>query len=203
MALVFQYYSLYPRYTVRQNLEFPLKSRMRQLSNGRDRRARRARRQDAAHRASARPQDRPAFRRRDAARLDRPRDRARAARLPDGRAAVQSRRQAARGAARRAEGPADEARRHLPLRHPRPDRGDVDGRQGRRPQPGPASAQVGTPPKIYNHAARRLRRGLRRLAGDEPGRRAVAPTSPSSFPGNSRCRSRAPSRNGWRGRAAR
>jgi multiple sugar transport system ATP-binding protein len=31
VALVFQYYSLYPRYTVRQNLEFPLKSRARRL----------------------------------------------------------------------------------------------------------------------------------------------------------------------------
>ena len=29
VALVFQYYSLYPRYTVRQNLEFPLKSKTR------------------------------------------------------------------------------------------------------------------------------------------------------------------------------
>ncbi len=29
VALVFQYYSLYPRYTVRQNLAFPLKSRVR------------------------------------------------------------------------------------------------------------------------------------------------------------------------------
>ncbi len=29
VALVFQYYSLYPRYTVRQNLEFPLRSRVR------------------------------------------------------------------------------------------------------------------------------------------------------------------------------
>ena len=29
---------------------------------------------------------------------------------------------------------------HLPLRHPRPDRGDVDGRQDRRAQPGPARA---------------------------------------------------------------
>ena len=29
VALVFQYYSLYPRYTVRQNLEFPLRSRTR------------------------------------------------------------------------------------------------------------------------------------------------------------------------------
>ena len=31
VALVFQYYSLYPRYTVRQNLEFPLRSRTRNL----------------------------------------------------------------------------------------------------------------------------------------------------------------------------
>ncbi len=31
VALVFQYYSLYPRYTVRQNLAFPLKSRVRNL----------------------------------------------------------------------------------------------------------------------------------------------------------------------------
>jgi multiple sugar transport system ATP-binding protein len=29
VALVFQYYSLYPRYTVRENLEFPLKSKVR------------------------------------------------------------------------------------------------------------------------------------------------------------------------------
>ncbi|HUL08177.1 MAG TPA: ABC transporter ATP-binding protein [Candidatus Acidoferrum sp.] len=32
VALVFQYYSLYPRYTVRQNLAFPLKSRIRNYS---------------------------------------------------------------------------------------------------------------------------------------------------------------------------
>jgi len=32
VALVFQYYSLYPHYTVRQNLEFPLKSRKRRIS---------------------------------------------------------------------------------------------------------------------------------------------------------------------------
>ncbi len=32
VALVFQYYSLYPHYTVRQNLEFPLKSKHRRLS---------------------------------------------------------------------------------------------------------------------------------------------------------------------------
>jgi multiple sugar transport system ATP-binding protein len=32
VALVFQYYSLYPHYTVRQNLAFPLKSKVRNLS---------------------------------------------------------------------------------------------------------------------------------------------------------------------------
>jgi multiple sugar transport system ATP-binding protein len=32
VALVFQYYSLYPRYTVRQNLAFPLKSKVRHFS---------------------------------------------------------------------------------------------------------------------------------------------------------------------------
>src|ERR1043165_8252546 len=32
VALVFQYYSLCPRYTVRQNLAFPLKSRVRNYS---------------------------------------------------------------------------------------------------------------------------------------------------------------------------
>ena len=32
VAIVFQYYSLYPHYTVRQNLEFPLKSKIRKIS---------------------------------------------------------------------------------------------------------------------------------------------------------------------------
>ena len=39
VALVFQYYSLYPHYTVRENLEFPLKSKHRRISRGRHRRA--------------------------------------------------------------------------------------------------------------------------------------------------------------------
>ena len=37
VALVFQYYSLYPRYTVRQNLAFPLKSKVRSYTAERDR----------------------------------------------------------------------------------------------------------------------------------------------------------------------
>ena len=39
MALVFQQYSLYPNYTVRENLAFPLKSKLRKFSAQRDRRA--------------------------------------------------------------------------------------------------------------------------------------------------------------------
>ena len=37
MALVLQQYSLYPRYTVRENLEFPLKSQVRRSPQRRDR----------------------------------------------------------------------------------------------------------------------------------------------------------------------
>jgi len=33
VALVFQYYSLYPHYTVRENLEFPLKSKHRRFTS--------------------------------------------------------------------------------------------------------------------------------------------------------------------------
>ena len=140
VALVLQQYSLYPRYTVRQNLEFPLKSKLQARRRCRDRRARRARGQDVAHRASPGAQDRPAVGRRDAARLDRPRHRAQPARLFDGRAAVGARRQAARDAEDRAQEHPDESRPDLPVRHPRPDRGDVDGRQDRRPQQWPAGA---------------------------------------------------------------
>ncbi len=47
VALVLQQYSLYPRYTVRENLEFPLKSKIRRVRRRGDQGARRARRQDA------------------------------------------------------------------------------------------------------------------------------------------------------------
>ena len=90
VALVFQYYSLYPRYTVRQNLAFPLKSRVRELLRRRDREAGGAGGEDAADRAPARPQDRPALGRRDAAGVDRAGDRARPERVPDGRAACRT-----------------------------------------------------------------------------------------------------------------
>ena len=65
------------------------------------------------------------------ARRDGPRDRARAAGLPHGRAALEPRRQAARRHARRARAPARAARRDDRLRHARPGRGD-DARRARR-----------------------------------------------------------------------
>ena len=173
VALVLQYYSLYPRYTVRQNLEFPLKSRVRRLDRAEiDERIARAAKTLRIEHLLDRKTDRLSGGEMQRVSIGRaivrePRD------LPDGRAAVQPRRQAARGAARRAQGPADEARRHLPVRHPRPDRGDVDGRQASASSTRAGSSQVGTPHEIYNRAARRLRRRLRRLAGDEPGQGGV------------------------------
>ena len=146
-----QQYSLYPRYTVRENLDFPLKSRVAPLPPSRDR-------------ASASRAPRKTLRIEHL--LDRKTDRLSGGemqrvsigraivrepqRLPDGRAAVEPRRQAARGAARRAEGPADEARRDLPVRHPRPDRGDVDGRQDRRAERTAASSRSARRSEIYN-----------------------------------------------------
>ena len=63
--------------------------------------ARRRRRGDARARELARPQAAGALRRAAPARRDGPRDRARAARVPDGRAALEPRREAARADARR------------------------------------------------------------------------------------------------------
>ena len=57
VALVFQYYSLYPRYTVRQNLAFPLKSNAQEFLASGNRRAHCQGRQNSAHRTSARAQD--------------------------------------------------------------------------------------------------------------------------------------------------
>ena len=71
---------------------------------------------------------------------DGPGDRAGAAGVPHGRAAVQPRCQAPGADARRDRRPAGRPRRHDDLRHPRPDRGDDDGRSGRGDQEGHAAA---------------------------------------------------------------
>ena len=100
VALVLQQFSLYPRYTVRENLEFPLRSPVAPIRPSANRRAGRPRGGNRPGGTSPRSKDRPAVRRRDAARVDRPGDRAPAAHLSDGRTALQSGCKAARGASR-------------------------------------------------------------------------------------------------------
>ena len=79
-----------------------------------------------------RPQAGAALRRAAPARRDGSRDRALAGGVPDGRAAVEPRRQAARAHARGGLADPAAARRRHAVRHPRPGRGDDDGRPRRR-----------------------------------------------------------------------
>ena len=83
-----------------------------------------------------------------------PRDRARTAGLPDGRAAVQPRRQAARVDARLAQPAARAPRRHHHLRHPRPGRGHDPGRPGRASCATASLQQVDTPQNLFDVAGR-------------------------------------------------
>ena len=179
IAMVFQNYALYPHMSVYENMAFGLK--LRKFAAGRDRPPRARGRGDPAHRAPARPQAQGALRRPAAARRARPRDRARAAGLPDGRAAVEPRRQAARADARRDREAAPSAGGDRRLRHARPDRGDDDGRpdRGHEGRLRPAGRHAA---EALQRAGEPVRRQLHRLAGDElrhgarPGRgRRAAP----------------------------
>ena len=168
IAMVFQSYALYPHMTVRENLGYGLKVR-----RGAEGRGARAASSEVAELLgldrAARPQARAALRRPAPARRDGPRDRARAAGVPDGRAALEPRREAPRRDARLAGAAPRAARRHDGLRHARPDRGD-DARAARRGdarrQDRPGRRAAGALPR----AARPLRRRVHRLAGDEPRR---------------------------------
>ena len=140
--MVFQQYSLYPHMTVRENLAFPLRSPI--LSDARATRSRarsRAVAEMLQHRPQARQQGDRALRRRDAARrrsagrwcaspsiylMDEPLSSLDAKLRADLR--IELKRIQA------------EPRRDVPLRHPRPDRGDDDGDPRRRARPGPPGA---------------------------------------------------------------
>ena len=93
VAMVFQCYALYPHMTVRDNLAYPLK--LRKVPQGRARAAGARGGADPGHRAVPRPQAEGALRRSAPARGLGPGDRPQRRRLPDGRAALQPRRQAA------------------------------------------------------------------------------------------------------------
>ena len=147
IAMVFQNYALYPHMTVRENMGYALKKR--KLPRDQiDQQGRGGREGPRPHRAP-RPQAGQHVRRPAPARGHGPRDRPRAAGLPDGRAAVEPRREAARADARRGRAAAEAARHDDALRHPRPDRGD-DARRPRRGHARRHLQQVGPPKELYN-----------------------------------------------------
>ena len=133
---------------------------------GRARRGGARRRRAGAARRAARPLSAPAFRRPAPACGAGARHGQAAESVPDGRAALQPRRQAARPHARRAEAHAAFARHHHDLRHPRPGRGDDAG--------APRGAAGRRQADAARHAAHHLqrpgqsvRRRLHRLAANE------------------------------------
>ena len=151
IAMVFQNYALYPHMRVWDNLAFALKLR---------RTPKPAMREQVGSVAgvlgpegAGRPQAGRAVGRPAPARRDRPRDGARAAGVPDGRAALEPRREAARRDARGARAAARPARHHDGLRHPRPGRGD----DARRPRRG-AARRHGAAVRHARAAVRRARR---------------------------------------------
>ena len=186
IAMVFQNYALYPYLTVADNIGFPLRiakvpkaERQKRVARGR-----RAARPDRV----PPPQAVAALGRAAPARRDGPGDHPAAERLPDGRAALEPRREAARPDARRHRDDAGGSRRDDRVRHARPVRGDDARPPGRRAE--------GRLPAAVRHAARdvrpageHVRRGLHRLAGDEPLPGAGPRTEPRrSAPSRCRCR---------------
>ena len=99
IAMVFQNYALYPHMTVRENMAFPLK--LAKVDEGGDRREGRGGRRDPRPHRAPGPQAGEPLRRPAPACRDGPGDRPRSEGVPDGRAAVQPRREAARADAHR------------------------------------------------------------------------------------------------------
>ena len=125
VAMVFQNYALYPFLDVEANIAFPL--RMEKVPKPeRQRRVREVAELLELERIP-RAQAEPTLRRATPAGGHGPGDRARAGGVPDGRAALQPRREAAGPDARRDLLAAEPARGDDGLRHARPGRGDDDG----------------------------------------------------------------------------
>ena len=165
IAMVFQNYALYPHMTVRENMAFPLKMAKARRSRRSTRRSTTRRRSSTSTEHLDRKPGEP-LRRAAPAGRDGPGDRARAEGLPDGRAALEPRREAARPDARRGLADPEPARDDDRLRHPRPDRGDDARRPGRGDAQGraPAGRQ---PAGALRRAGQPVRRRLHRLTGDE------------------------------------
>ena len=166
--MVFQNYALYPHMTVAENIGFALRMRKVPKAEARRRIEETARIIGLVDHLDRKP--RPALRRPAPARGDGTRDRARAAGVPDGRAALEPRREAARADARRDLAHPATARGHDGVRHARPGRGDDDGRPRRRHAPR-AAAAVRRAAAPVRAAGQPLRRELHRQPGDEHARR--------------------------------
>ena len=168
IAMVFQTYALYPHMTVYENMAFPLKLR-KVDANEIDKAVREAARildlEKLLDRKPVRPLRRPAPARRHG-----PRHRPCPQGLPDGRAALQPRRQAPRPDARRDLQAARPPRRHDHLRHARPDRGH-DARHPHRRHEGRRHAAGGHPHQALQRALQPVRGRLHRLPADELHRR--------------------------------
>ena len=160
MGMVFQNYAVWPHKTVFENVVFGLKLRKVPRADGDE--AGRGRAGAGQPGGPRRPLPERAVRRPAAARRARALAGGRAVDPAARRAAVQSRRQAARAHAHRAQGAAAPHRHHLRLRHPRPGRGAGAVRPDRGDERRPAAA--------VRHAVRGLR-----AAGQPHGRRLHGP----------------------------
>ena len=192
IAMVFQNYALYPQMTVEENLGFGLK--LRRVSKPERQVAGRsggghARSEGADGTAARIPLGRPASAGGDGAG-----DGAGAEGVPDGRAALEPRREAPRRDAGRAHPAPRPARCDDRLRHPRPGRGD-DAGPARRRHARRRPAAVRHAAEAVPSAGEPLRGGIHGLAGDERrrsrgGRRAgpVRRAHRAARPGVTSCR---------------
>ena len=176
IAFVFQLFALYPHMNVRRNIAFPLVSQG--MPRARDRRQGGRGGAHPAHRAPARQAGVGPVQRRPPARRARPRDRAPAAGLHDGRAARRARLRVPRADVPGAARAARPAARHHRLRHARPARGDGDGRHDRDHEPGRDRAARRAAGGV-RPAGQRVRRRLHRLAVDELPAASTAATPPA------------------------
>ena len=185
IAMVFQSYALYPHMSVRQNLGYGLKVRRTPKAEIRSRVDEIA--ELLGLDGPSRAQARPALGRAASARRHGSRDRPAAAGVPDGRAALEPRREASRGNARVPRPAPPEARRHNGVRHARSG-GGHDARTagcGHARRADPAGRHAADPVRA---ATRSLRRGLHRIARHEPRRGDRSPTA-RSYSGSSAFRS--------------